>query len=162
MTHADREKLIAQYEAGYEEVRRALAGFPAGQLTARPLPGKWSACEIVHHLADSEMRAAIRLRQLLTEDRPVIQSYDQEAYAARLNYNARDIAPALEAFRGARSTTAQLLAQMSAEDWTREGMHPEHARYTAGNWLEIYAAHAHNHAAQIRRLRETLEAEVRG
>ena len=156
MTPADRRELIAQYEAGFDEVQRALADFPGEHLTAKPLPGKWSACEIVQHLADSEMRAAIRLRQLLTEDRPVIQSYDQEVYAARLNYNARDIAPALEAFRAARSTTAQLFAHMSEQDWAREGAHPEHARYTAADWLEIYAAHAHNHAAQILRLREAL------
>lgn len=156
MTPADRHELIAQYEAGFDEVQRALDGFPGAQLTARPVSGKWSACEIIHHLADSEMRAAIRLRQLLTEDRPVIQSYDQDAYAARLNYNARDIAPALDAFRAARATTAQLIAQMSDEDWAREGTHPEHAHYTADNWLEIYAAHAHNHAAQIRHLREAL------
>ena len=158
MTAAARHELIAQYEAGFDEVQRALAGFPAEQLTAHPLPGKWSACEIVQHLADSVMRAALRLRQLLAEDHPFIQSYDQETYAARLNYNARDIAPALDAFRAARSTTAQLLAQMSDEDWAREGTHPDHARYTADNWLEIYAAHAHDHAAQIRRLREALKA----
>ncbi|HLL71357.1 MAG TPA: DinB family protein [Pyrinomonadaceae bacterium] len=158
MTPAERQKLIAQYENGFDEVGRALAGFPPEQLTARPIPGKWSACEIVQHLADSEMRAAIRLRQLLAEDRPAIQSYDQEAYAERLNYNARDIAPALDAFRAARSTTAQLLAHMTDADWAREGTHPEHTRYTADNWLEIYAAHAHNHAAQIRRLRDALNA----
>jgi hypothetical protein len=160
MISAARNELIAQYETGFDEVRRALDDFPDAHLTARPLPGKWSACEIVHHLADSEMRAAIRLRQLLTEDRPVIQSYDQDAYAARLNYNARPITPALEAFRAARATTAQLLAHMSDEDWARAGTHPEHPRYTADNWLEIYAAHAHGHAAQIRRLREALDNEV--
>lgn len=159
---AERQQLIRQYELGFDEVERALADFPREQLTAKPIPGKWSACEIVHHLADSEMRAAVRLRQLLTEDRPVIQAYDQELYAARLNYNVRDIAPALEAFRGARATTAQLLAHMTEEDWAREGTHPEHPRYTADNWLEIYAAHAHNHAAQIRRLHEALKTEVRG
>lgn len=159
MTSAERQQLIEQYELGFDEVERALADFPREQLTAKPIPGKWSACEIVHHLADSEMRAAVRLRQLLTEDRPLIQPYDQDVYAARLNYNARDIAPALEAFRGARSTTAQLLAHMTVEDWAREGTHPEHPRYTADNWLEIYAAHAHNHAAQIRRLREALSEQ---
>ena len=162
MTPADRHELIARYEAGFDEVQRALADFPGDQLTARPLPGKWSACEIIHHLADSEMRAAIRLRQLLTEDRPVIQAYDQDAYAARLNYNTRDIAPALEAFRAARATSAQLLPHLSDADWAREGTHPEHTRYTVDTWLEVYAAHAHDHATQIRRLREALKAEVRG
>jgi hypothetical protein len=41
---------------------------------------------------------------------------------------------------------------MSEEDWQREGWHTEHGRYTPEIWLEIYAAHAHNHADQIRRL----------
>ena len=158
MTSApERQQLIEQYELGFDEVERALADFPREQLTAKPLPGKWSASEIVHHLADSEMRAAVRLRQLLTEDRPVIQAYDQELYAARLNYNERDIAPALDALRGARATTAQLLASMNEDDWARAGTHSESGRYTAEDWLTIYAAHAHNHAAQIRRLREEMK-----
>ena len=156
MNSIERENLITQYENGFAEVEQSLADFPREALTAKPIPGKWSACEIVQHLADSEMRAAIRLRQLLTENRPTIQAYDEELYAERLNYNGRDIAPALEAFRGARASTAQLFAHMTDEDWAREGTHPQHPRYTADNWLEIYAAHAHNHAAQILRLREAL------
>lgn len=158
MTSADRRELIARYETGFDEVQRALAEFPDEQLSARPLPGKWSAREIVQHLADSEMRGAIRLRQLLSEDRPAIQAYDQDAYAVRLSYNERDITPALDAFRAARATTAQVLAYMSDADWAREGTHPEHPRYTADSWLKVYAAHAHDHAAQIRRLREALKS----
>ena len=45
---------------------------------------------------------------------------------------------------------------MSEEDWQRVGTHTESGRYTTENWLTIYANHAHNHAAQIRRLREVL------
>ena len=154
----ERQQFISKYEAGYDEVFKSLEGFPADKLTAHPLPGKWSACEIVQHLADSEMNSAIRLRRLLAEDRPVIQAYDQEDYARRLKYNERDIAPALEAFRSARTTTAQLLARMSDDDWNREGWHPESGLYTAEHWLKIYAAHAHNHASQIRRLKEAISA----
>jgi hypothetical protein len=93
---------------------------------------------------------------LLVEDHPLIQGYDQEAFAARLNYNNRDMAPALEAFRSARATTAQLFDLMSDDDWQREGTHSESGAYTPEDWLQIYAAHAHNHAAQIRRLRDAL------
>lgn len=158
MTQDERRELIAQYEAGYDEVVRHLADFPVEQLKARPLPGKWSALEIIHHLADSEMTSALRLRKLLTEDNPVIHGYDEAAYALRLRYNERDPAPALEAFRQARATTAQLFSQMSEEDWQRQGSHTESGSYTAETWLRIYAVHAHNHAAQIGRLRETLDA----
>ena len=156
MTQVEREELIAKYAAGYDEVVSALEGFPKEKLTANLIKGKWSAAEIVQHLADSEMTSAIRLRRLLVEDNPVIQGYDQDLFATRLRYNERDIAPALEAFRAARATTAQLLERMTEEEWRREGTHTESGRYTAEDWLRIYAAHAHGHADQIRRLREKL------
>lgn len=157
MTPKERRELIEQYESGYAAVERSLADFPAESLTERPLAGKWSACEIVQHLADSEMRAAIRLRQLLTEENAQIQGYDEAAYAVRLRYNERtDIRPALDAIRGARHTSAQIIAHMTDQDWARSGQHPEHDSYTAEDWLRIYAAHALGHAAQIDRLREAL------
>ncbi|HEV2707125.1 MAG TPA: DinB family protein [Pyrinomonadaceae bacterium] len=157
MTPAERDAQIARYRAGYEEVVRSLADFPAEHLTARPFPGKWSAREIVHHLADSEMASALRLRKLLAEEAAEIQGYDQDEYARRFRYNERDHAPALEALRAARATTSQLLDTLSDADWTRAGTHSESGRYTVEDWLRIYAAHAHDHAAQIRRLRDALQ-----
>ena len=150
MNTEERKLLIEKYSAGYQEVMNALDGFPAESLAAHPIPGKWSAREIVHHLADSESTSAIRLRRLLVEDN------DQDQFASKLRYNKRDMAPSLEAFRSARATTAQLLSLMTEEEWKREGVHSESGRYTVEDWLAIYAAHAHNHAAQIQRLRDTL------
>jgi hypothetical protein len=156
MTSEERQELIAKYKAGYDEVTKALTNFPPTALTARPIEGKWSAAEIVHHLADSETTSGLRLRRLIAEDRPLIQGYDQDDYAARLKYNLREMAPSLEAFRYARETTAQLFEFMNDDDWRREGTHSESGSYTAEDWLKIYAAHGHNHAAQIQRLKEAL------
>ena len=158
MTPEERNDLIATYAAGYDEVMNALNGIPADSLGAHPIPGKWSAREIVHHLGDSESTSAWRLRKLLVEDNPLIQGYDQDVFAARLRYNDRDMGPALEAFRYARQTTMQVIEQMTEDDWNRAGTHSESGRYTTEDWLRIYAAHAHNHAAQIRRLREALSS----
>ena len=160
MTSEERQQLIATYKDGYSEVAAALEGFPQDSLTAHPIAGKWSAAEIVHHLADSETTSGLRLRRLLVEDHPLIQGYDQDAYAAALNYNRREIAPSLEAFRAARATAAQLFEFMADEDWHREGTHSESGSYGVEDWLKIYAAHAHNHAAQIRRLKEALSAST--
>ena len=156
MTPEERQDLIAKYAAGYDEVINALDGFPIESLGAHPIPGKWSAREIVHHLGDSESFSAGRLRKLLVEDNPVIQGYDQDEFAAKLRYNERDMAPALEAFRLARETTMQVLQLMSEDDWNRSGTHTERGHYTTEDWLVMYAKHAHDHAAQIRRLREAL------
>jgi DinB superfamily len=158
MTPDERRQLIDQYKAGFDEVSKYLTGFPEELLTSHPIPGKWSAAQIVHHLADSETTSGLRLRRLLVEDHPLIQGYDQDAYADHLHYQQRDIAPALEAFRAARASTAQLLDLMSEDDWHREGTHSESGSYSMEDWLRIYAAHAHNHAAQIRRLRDALES----
>jgi len=158
MTQDELQILIAQYKAGYDEVVDSLKEFPTASLTAHPIPGKWSAREIVHHLGDSETISSIRLRRLLSEDNPVIQGYDQDEYARRLKYNERDMQPSLEAFRAARASTAQIIDGMTLEDWNRAGSHTEHGRYSATDWLKIYAAHAHNHAAQIRALRAALES----
>jgi hypothetical protein len=45
----------------------------------------------------------------------------------------------------------ELLDRMTDADWARSGTHAESGPYSAEDWLQIYAAHAHDHAAQITR-----------
>ena len=149
---ASRIALIERYEAGFAEVVAALEGIDDAGLDARPGPDEWTAREVVHHLADSEMTSALRLRKLLAEDAPRIEPYDEAAYARRLPYD-RPIEGSLEALRGARASTASILERLPESAWSRAGHHPEHDRYTVEDWLGIYAAHAFDHAEQIRRAR---------
>jgi DinB superfamily len=149
MTAEERKKLIAQYNDGYRVVAEAVAGATDQQLDVRPAPGKWSAREVIHHLADSEMTAATRLRLLVAIENPQIFGYDQEEFARKLYYD-RPIAASLDAFKAARRATGEILERMTAADWTRAvGTHTEHGPFTAERWLELTAAHAHAHAEQI-------------
>ena len=157
MTLEERATLIQRYAAGFDEVAgQLLRIMEPADLTAHPIPGKWSAQEIVHHLADSEMTAALRLRRLIAEDHPVIHGYDQERFAQRLRYDERPIEPSLAAFRAARESTHPLLLRLREDEWTRAGWHTDSGLYTPEIWLRIYAAHAHDHAAQIGRLSHAL------
>ena len=149
MSSDERQTLIAQYNDGYRVVAEAVAGATDEELDARPAPGKWTAREVVHHLADSEMTAATRLRLLVATDRPQIVGYDQDQFARKLYYD-RPIGASLDAFKAARRSTAEILERMTEADWARAaGTHTEHGPYTADRWLEIYARHAHAHAEQI-------------
>ena len=148
MDLASRQELIARYKDGYRAVSEALAGASDAELDAHPTPGKWSAREIVHHLADSEMNGALRLRVLVAGPERVVLGYDQDQFARALYYG-RPIDASLQAFKAARETTAEILDRMSEADWQREGTHSEIGRYTIERWLQIYAAHAHKHAEQI-------------
>lgn len=152
MERQERELLIAQYADGYRVVAEALTKITPEQLDAKPEPGKWSAREIVHHLADSETTSAVRLKRLLAEDRPAIQGYDQEEFARRLHYD-RPHEASLELFRAVRASTVELLKCLTESEWLREGTHSEAGRYGVDTWLRIYAQHAHRHADQIRAAR---------
>ncbi len=153
MTIKERASLIVRYKDGYKEVADALKGVSEAELDFSRARGKWSSRQIVHHLADSEATSAMRLRKLLVERQPYIQAYDQDEFAKKLHYSKRPIEPALKAFEGARAATAQLLDLMSEEEWKRGGEHSESGPYSIETWLQIYAAHAHNHADQIRQNR---------
>ena len=100
MDTSERKRLIDKYREGPAEVDRALAGISEDALDFRIAEGEWTPREVVHHLADSEMTSAIRIRRLIAEDQPLIVGYDQEEFARRLYYQ-RPIEGSLAAFAGA-------------------------------------------------------------
>ena len=145
-----RAKSIAQYAAGYGEVMAALEGISAAELDWKPAPKEWSAREVVHHLADSEMIAAVRLRRMLVEDEARIMPYDPDDLARGLHYSERPHTLALALFQAVRAETAQLLEGLADGDWERAARHPRTGRYSVEQWLADYGGHAHEHADQIR------------
>ena len=157
MDEATRTQLLARYRDGHRAVVAALADATPEELDARPGDGEWSAREVVHHLADSETMSTIRLRRLLAEDQPVIHGYDENEFALRLHYD-RPLEASLEVFRAVRVANADLLHVLTEEEWARTGTHTESGPYSVTTWLEIYAAHGHDHAEQIQAARRNATA----
>jgi hypothetical protein len=145
-----RRLLVQRYREGPAVVAAALAGATDAELDLRPASGGWTAREVAIHLPESEMNGAIRLRRLVAEEQPVIQGYDQDLYARRLHYT-RPIAASLAALAAIRALTSELLDCLTEDEWRRTGTHSESGPYSVPQWLKIYAAHAHDHADQIRR-----------
>ena len=148
-----RAELVARYRAGHATLLASLAGIDEAGLDHRPADGGWTPREVVHHTADSEMTAAIRLRRLIAEENPVIAGYDGDTFAERLHYADRPIEPALDSIAAARATTVQILDRLTEAEWARTGTHTESGSYGVERWLEIYAVHCDEHADQIRRAR---------
>jgi hypothetical protein len=150
MDDARRSELIEAYGSGVAEVTAALdAVLSADRLDSVPPDGGWTPRMVVHHLADSETRAAIRLRQLLAEDEPTIHGYDEELYARVLHYE-RPVERSLDLLRAVREANLELLHLLGEGAFRREGTHTETGAYSVGTWLGTYAAHAHDHATQMR------------
>jgi DinB family protein len=153
MDLTERQKLMQQYQNGHTAVVTSLAGITEAELDERPAADAWTSREIVHHLADSETNSYVRLRKLLAEDNATLMAYDEAEWARRLHYG-RSIEPSLAVLKAVRDASAQLLDALSPADWQRSGTHPEHGVYSVDTWLELYAAHAHDHAQQIKRARK--------
>ena len=153
MLAEERKKLIEIYRNGYAVVSDTLLKITPEELDFKPDPKRWSVREIIHHLADSEMTAAVRLRLLVAEDRPTLHGYDQDEFARRLYYD-RPHEASLELFRLARQSTVEILDRLTPAEWVREGTHTEVGPYGVESWLKTYSEHAHKHARQIRIARD--------
>ena len=115
-----------------------------------PAPGKWSAAEILCHLADCELAFGFRLRQTLAEDAPTIQPFDQEKWAAM--YSGIPASQALEAFTALRRWNLLLICAALPAAANRPVMHPERGTMTFQTLVEIMAGHDLNHLGQLQKM----------
>ena len=117
-----------------------------------PVLGKWSAAEIVSHLADCEIVFAFRLRQTLAEDKPTIQPFDQEKWAVQ--YPGISAPLALETFSALRKWNLLLIQSALPAAGDRAMTHPERGTMTFQTVVETMAGHDLNHLAQLRCIAE--------
>jgi len=156
LTREERDDLVARYASGAAVFEAVIDGVRDEELDAHPIEGEWSVREIAHHLCDSELTSAIRLRRLIAEDEPLIVGYDEMAFSRRLHYPERPIAPSIVAMRAARETSLSILARLTEAEWGRTGTHTEGGAYSVEAWLRVYADHPREHGDQARQVREAV------
>src|SRR4051812_39704573 len=88
---ASMTEMIDAYLDGPVQLRRAVAGLSAEQLRARPVADKWSALEVVCHLADFDPILADRMKRIIALDNPQLIGADEQRFAAVLAYHERDV-----------------------------------------------------------------------
>jgi hypothetical protein len=115
-------------------------------------PGKWSAREILCHIADCEIAFGFRLRQTLAEPDHVIQPFDQELWAKR--YAHLDGSAALSTFVALRNWNLAMLKALSPDDFKIAASHPERGPMTFRTIVETIGGHDLNHLRQLERIGE--------
>jgi hypothetical protein len=135
-----------------KKLGRLIQRAPSAKLRKRPAPGKWSAGEILAHLADCEIVTGWRMRQILGAPGTPIQAFDQDAWAAAGHYEKRDARKSLEQFRTAREGNLALLKSLTPEQWKHHGMHAERGVETIEHITCMMAGHDLNHLGQVERI----------
>lgn len=129
-----------------------LGGLTDAVLRRPEAPGKWSAVEIVQHLADSELVLGWRTRLILTEDRPAIQGYDQDAWARTLRYAEAPLAVALDQLRATRTANLRLWRALTPTQRERVGLHSERGPESLHLLIRLVGGHDLAHRRQIDRV----------
>jgi hypothetical protein len=146
--------LVERFRRGSEVLAEAVQGVSEAESGFSPAPGKWTIREIVGHLADTEIVAGMRLRQIIAEDKPTLVVFDQDAWAKELGYAKRDVRDSLATFRTLRAINALMLQNLPPAAFDREGHHPERGVLTARDWVVRFSDHVDSHAKQITAIRE--------
>lgn len=142
------------FTRGPAMLKSAIAEVTPAELDFQPAPGKWTIRQLVRHLADTEIVAGMRLRQIAAEDRPPLIPFDQDKWADNLGYAACDPNEALVTFRALRDDTARLLSSLPPETFERTGVHPERGERTLLSFVELFGNHVIKHVEHIRAIRE--------
>ena len=129
------------------ELHRLVGRIGAARITAPRAPGKWSARDILAHLADCEIAFGFRLRQTLAADDHVMQPFDQDRWAAP--YPTYDANVALAAFEALRTWNVALLKTVTPQQMQRRVTHPERGAMTFRTIVETMAGHDLHHIAQL-------------
>lgn len=135
---------------------RAIDGLSPAELRAPEKKGKWSAQQVLAHMADSEVVWSWRLRMVLAHDRPPLTGYDQDVWAERLGYEDADSRLSMRAFTTARERNLDLLRRAGAEDLRRVGVHEERGEESVQHMMRLYAGHDVVHTRQLERIRKAV------
>jgi len=146
-------ELLERFRRGPDLVAASITGAAGAELDFSPGPEKWNIRQILAHLADSEIVCADRFRRVIAESNPTLVGYDQEAWAAHLNYKRRKTSASLDLFRRLRAENYALLKDLPEPVFERTGTHTERGTVTLRQLIQYDTEHHEKHAQQLQELR---------
>src|SRR6476661_7957057 len=152
MNSEERQRKIEVYGNAYNELVEGLKEFPREMWDFRAAIDPWTIHEIVVHITDSEANSYVRCRRAIAEPGMSVMAYNEEQWAAALDYSSQSAEEALELFRWLRLRTYRLIQTLPEAVWGHTIAHPENGTMTLDDWLDVYARHIPEHIAQMRRI----------
>lgn len=141
--------MIAKYAAQATRLELLVSSISPDLIVRRPGETRWSVLEIVGHLADAELLASVRIRRIITQDRPNLWGYQQEQWATTLGYRHRRIETILARFVMLRRENAELIEDLEEQVWQQTAAHDVYGILSLEQLIEDYLTHTAKHLDQI-------------
>ena len=145
----DKDPLAMQSDAP-RILAELIEGVPEQTLRQRPCPGKWSVGEIMGHLAEDEIASSWRYRQMIENSGCALSAFDQDEWARLGDYASWRPSDSLQLFRLLRAANLRMLSRLTADEWSRFGLHAERGKISVRDLVRHMAGHDMNHLDQIR------------
>jgi hypothetical protein len=121
------------------------------RLRHREADTEWSVIEVLGHMVDSEVNAAIRYRIILCERNPSLTSYSQDDWVHRLDHQNADVQTLLDQFEELRTANLSLWRTTLDEERARCGLHAERGPQSLETLFRMQSGHDLMHLNQIYR-----------
>ncbi len=138
-------------------LRKALEGLRTEQLDTPYRPEGWTVRQLVHHIADSHMNAVSRFRRPLTEDKPLLRTYDQDGWAELKDAKEGPLAPSLLILEGIHQRLVVMLRSLDDSEFDKMFIHPDWGEHSYDYVLQLYEWHSLHHVAHINSMRKRLD-----
>ena len=125
MTSQERARKLESYRDAHTLLVDALDEFPKDMWQFRDEHGCWSIHEHIVHITDSEANSYIRCRRIIAEQGESLMAYDENQWAAVLDYHEQSVEDALALFKWLRHKSYTLIKDLPEPVWAQSSYHPE-------------------------------------
>jgi hypothetical protein len=153
MTQTMIDNWITDIEHTPNNLRKAVEGLGQDQLDTPYREGGWTVRQVVHQLADSHLNSYVRLKLVLTEEKPVVKPYDEGKWA-ELSDSTLPVEISLNMLEAIHQRWVHLLRQLTLADLEKSYIHPESGETALKDFIGLYAWHGRHHVAHITALRK--------
>ena len=138
-------------------VEAALHEAGAENFALRPSPDMFALVEQACHLRDLEREGyLVRVRRILSENRPALDGFDGQAVATARDYASQDAHAAAQDFAAARRELVAVLGALSPDELGREATF-EGSNVTLAQLVGMIDAHDSEHREEIERILDDIE-----
>lgn len=134
-----------------ERIRALVERWAVGLMERSYAPGKWTARQVIIHLAQTELALTTRVRFALTETDYQAQPFSQDDWIAL--DEATDAKTALDAYTSLRRLNVAMFRRLTPEQLATTFRHPEYGLLTVGWVLEQLAGHDLHHLKHLEQIK---------
>lgn len=138
------------------ELAKAIEDLNDDQLDTQYREGGWTVRQVVHHVADSHMNGYLRVKWALTENNPMIKTYEQDEWVKLKDTFNTPVSVSINLLFAVHERWVNLLSALTQEELKRKLTHPENAYERLEQLIALYAWHSKHHTAHITSLRKKM------